>query len=135
LFDGIVEPVASARPGAALLCLRPGCSALFAERVSAGGVRRAAWDEHLVDPYLPRRLPGLLEDAGFSVARREVLPILNAGYHSQSFSAGVIKFVARFVPGHRGVTEAEAQAWAADLIGLGRKYFFSLNRYLFLAVK
>jgi arsenite methyltransferase len=33
------------------------------------------------------------------------------------------------------VTEAEAQAWAADLIGLGRKYFFSLNRYLFLAVK
>jgi hypothetical protein len=47
----------------------------------------------------------------------------------------VIKFVAGFVPGHRGVTEAEAQAWAADLTGLGRKYFFSLNRYLFLAVK
>ena len=31
-----------------------------------------------------------------------------------------IKFVATLVPGHRGVTEAEAQAWAADLTGLGR---------------
>ena len=38
-------------------------------------------------------------------------------------------------PGRRGVTDAEAKAWAADLTGLGRKYFFSLNRYLFLAVK
>ena len=28
----------------------------------------AAWDEHLADPYLPRRLPRLLEDAGFTFA-------------------------------------------------------------------
>ena len=47
----------------------------------------------------------------------------------------MIRFVAGFVPGHRGVAEAEAQAWAADLTRLGREYFFSLNRYLFLAVK
>src|SRR5947209_183610 len=40
----------------------------------------AAWDEHLVDPHLPRRLARLLEDAGFSVTRREVVPLLNAGY-------------------------------------------------------
>jgi SAM-dependent methyltransferase len=95
----------------------------------------AAWNEHLVDPYLPRRLGGLLEDAGFAIAPPQALPIVNAGYDSQSFSAGVIGLVARFVPGHRGVTEAEAQAWAADLTGLERNYFFSLNRYLFLATK
>ena len=64
-----------------------------------------------------------------------MLPILNAGYDPQTFSAGVITFVARFVPGHRGVTDAEAHAWANDLTGLGRNYFFSLNRYLFLAAK
>ena len=34
-----------------------------------------------------------------------------------------------------GVTHAQAQAWRADLVGLGADYFFSLNRYLFLAVK
>jgi arsenite methyltransferase len=31
------------------------------------------------------------------------------------------------------VSAAEARAWAEDLAGLGAGYFFSLNRYLFLA--
>jgi arsenite methyltransferase len=125
------------RPGGRLLVVDTDWDSIVWHSSDVGRMLRvlAAWDEHLVDPYLPRRLTGLLEGAGFRVARREVLPILNAGYDSQAFSAGVIKFVAGFVPGHRGVTEAEAQAWAADLTGLGRKYFFSLNRYLFLAVK
>jgi arsenite methyltransferase len=125
------------RPGGRLLVVDTDWDSIVWRSSDVGRMLRvlAAWDEHLVDPYLPRRLAGLLEEAGFTVARREVLPILNAGYDSQTFSAGVIKFVAGFVPGHRGVTEAEAQAWAADLTGLGRKYFFSLNRYLFLAVK
>ena len=83
----------------------------------------------------PREAPARIEEAGLTVARRAVLPILNAGYHPQAFSTGLITFIARFVPGHCGVTEAEARAWAADLTGLGRNYFFSLNRYLFLAVK
>jgi hypothetical protein len=30
---------------------------------------------------------------------------------------------------------ADANAWAEDLTGLGADYFFSLNRYLFLAGK
>jgi hypothetical protein len=29
----------------------------------------------------------------------------------------------------------EVTAWSADLIGLGADYFFSLNRYLFMAAK
>ena len=47
----------------------------------------------------------------------------------------MIGLVADFVPGRAGLTDAEAQAWRADLVGLGADYFFSLNRYLFLAVK
>jgi arsenite methyltransferase len=93
-----------------------------------------AWDEHLADPYLPRRLGRLLTDTGFTVARRQVHPILNAGYDEQMFSAGVIGLVAHFVPGRAGVAQAEVQAWRDDLVGLGADYFFSLNRYLFLAV-
>ena len=125
------------RPGGRLLVLDTDWDSIVWYSSDVGRMLRvlAAWDEHLVDPYLPRRLGGLLEQAGFTVARRDVLPILNAGYDPQTFSAGVIRFIARFVPGHRGVSEAEAQAWAADLTGLGDKYFFSLNRYLFLAVK
>jgi hypothetical protein len=93
-----------------------------------------AWDEHLADPHLPRRLGRLLADAGFTVAHRHVHPMLNAGYDAKTFSAGVIGLITEFVPGRAGVTHAEAQAWRADLVGLGADYFFSLNRYLFLAV-
>jgi hypothetical protein len=93
----------------------------------------AAWDEHLVDPHLPRRLTGLLEGAGFSVRSRAVVPLLNAGSMTDTYSAGLIELIARFVPGRRGVTDADARAWAEDLLGLGEEYFFSLNRYLFVA--
>ena len=110
------------RPGGRLLVVDTDWDSIVWRSSDVGRMRRvlAAWDEHLVDPYLPRRLTGLLEEAGFRVARREVLPILNVGYDPQTFSAGVITFVVRFVPGHRGVSEAHAQAWAADLTGLGR---------------
>jgi hypothetical protein len=51
------------------------------------------------------------------------------------FSAGLMGFITRFVPGRQGLTEADAAAWAEDLKALGDDYFFSLNRYLFLAVR
>ncbi len=95
----------------------------------------AAWDEHLVDPYLPRRLGRLLSDAGFSRVRCETLPLLNTGYDPNTLSAGLMSFISDFVPGRRGLTEADARDWAEDLKELGDDYFFSLNRYLFLAVK
>ena len=95
----------------------------------------AAWEEHLVDPHLPRRLTGLLSAAGFSVEHRAAIPLLNAGYDPNTLSAGMIGFITAFVPGRQGLNERDAKDWAEDLKALGRDYFFSLNRYLFLAVK
>ena len=95
----------------------------------------AAWDEHLVDAHLPRRLTGLLAAAGFSIARRAVIPLLNAGYDPNTYSAGLIGFITAFVPGRQGLTEDDARDWAEDLKALRDDYFFSLNRYLFLARK
>jgi len=42
---------------------------------------------------------------------------------------------AAFAAGRRGVTREEADAWLAEFDTLGRRgaYFFSLNRYLFVA--
>jgi arsenite methyltransferase len=95
----------------------------------------SAWQEHLVDPWLPRTLTGRLESAGLKVERQDVLVLLNAGLNSRTFSAGVMQLIANFVPGRRGVTEEDAAAWLADLQDLGTRgeYFFSINRYLFLA--
>ena len=41
--------------------------------------------------------------------------------------------VSAYVAGRGGVTADEATAWADDLQSLGDDYFFSLNRYLFVA--
>ena len=125
------------RPGGRLLVLDTDWDTIAWRSSDADRMRTilAAWDEHLADPYLPRRLTSLLTQAGFTVTHRSAIPLFNAGYDPRTYSAGLIGFIEAFVPGRAGVTAADANAWAEDLTGLGADYFFSLNRYLFLAVK
>ena len=47
----------------------------------------------------------------------------------------MIGFISAFVTGRDGLTESDVAAWADDLIALGDDYFFSLNRYQFVAVR
>ena len=82
---------------------------------------------------MPRRLPGLLRAAGFALTNSAIIPILDVGADRDTFSAGMSRLVAAYVPGRGGVSQAEATAWAQDLASLGDDYFFSLNRYLFVA--
>ena len=125
------------RPGGRLLVLDTDWGSIVWQSRDAERMRHvlAAWEEHLVDPHLPRRLTGLLSAAGFSVARRAAIPMLNAGYDPNTLSAGMIGFIAAFVPGRQGLNERDARDWVEDITTLGDDYFFSLNRYLFLAVK
>jgi arsenite methyltransferase len=125
------------RPGGRLLVLDTDWESIVWRSSDADRMRKvlAAWDEHLADPHLPRRLTGLLAETGFTVTHRAAIPLFNAGYDPRTYSAGLIGFISAFVPGRAGVTAADAKAWAEDLTGLGADYFFSLNRYLFLAVK
>jgi hypothetical protein len=92
-----------------------------------------AWDAHLADPYLPRRLAGLMADAGLEVTDCRVVPLLNTSYSENSYSAFLIGTIAAFLAGRGGVPPDEVTAWADDLTSLGRDYFFSLNRYVFIA--
>jgi arsenite methyltransferase len=84
------------------------------------------WNDHLADPYLPRRLPGLLRDAGFELREATIIPILNRGPDPDSYSRGVLPVIADFVGD---------QAWADDVAGQGDDYFFSINRYVFTGRK
>jgi len=61
------------------------------------------------------------------------VPILNHPYDTNTYSAGMIPMVSAFVAGRGGVGDAEAVAWEDELAQLGQDYFFSLNRYLFVA--
>ena len=125
------------RPGGRLLVLDTDWGSIVWRSSDDDRMRRAlsAWDGHLADPHLPRRLTGLLEDASFSVTHRAAIPLLNVGYDPDTYSAGLIGFVSAFVPRHSDISAGDIESWANDLRGLGPAYFFSLNRYLFLAVK
>jgi ubiquinone/menaquinone biosynthesis C-methylase UbiE len=96
----------------------------------------AAWDEHLVHPHLPCTLPGHLRRAGFRVTGRHLIPLFNATYEPDTFSALNMETIARFVVGRQGLTQADADAWLADLRERGAEddYLFSVNRYCFLGL-
>lgn len=93
-----------------------------------------AWDDHLAHPRLPCTLGPRLREAGFDDVRVDVIPLLNPVSDTNTFSSGMSRLIARYVPGHRGVTEDEAGAWLADVTDRD-DYFFSLNRYCFRAVR
>jgi len=97
----------------------------------------SAWNERFADPYLPRTLARRLQDAGFEVGSRDVLVLFNPEYDPETYSVSNGRIVAGFVIGRQGITRAEVESWTHDLEQLGREgdYFFSLNRYLFLAEK
>jgi arsenite methyltransferase len=133
------------RPGGRLLVLDTDWDSIVWHARDAARMRRvlAAWDQHLVDPYLPRTITGGLRGAGFTVPAPRVLPLLNVGPSAvaagdagpATYSAGLLNVVAAFVVGRDGLTAADVAAWTADLRSLGPDYFFSLNRYLFMAEK
>ncbi len=88
----------------------------------------------LGQPHLAPMLPALLRRAGVSLISVEVHPILNLRYESESLSAGLIESTPGIVTKY-GIDSAEAEAWADDLKSRTSEgeYFFSFNRYLFLA--
>jgi arsenite methyltransferase len=122
------------RPGGRLVILDTDWDSIVWHSSDRDRMQRVleAWNAHLADPYLPRHLPGLLAAAALELRDCSVIPLLNRTYDAGTYSAGLIPIVAEFVAG-RG--EAEAKAWAEDLRGLGEDYFFSLNRYVFVATR
>lgn len=92
------------------------------------------WRARVADPHLPRTLARQLADAGLETIHREVLPIFDPLGLPDGYSAHQIEHLGESAV---GVPRAEIEAWAADLRDLAAagEYFFSLNRYVFLAVK
>jgi arsenite methyltransferase len=93
------------------------------------------WDRHCPHPHLPRTLKQHLVAAGFETIGVEVIALVNDRYDPNTYSHGIIGALCNWAKKH--IDEEEARAWAEDLRVLGERgeYFFSLNRYLFKAVK
>ena len=96
-----------------------------------------AWEQHATDPFLPRSLADKLHRAGFHVESQEIIPLFNPGFDPNTYSNRLIDLIVPFVIDRLEIGSDEAEAWAKDLRQAGEQgdYFFSLNRYLFVARK
>jgi arsenite methyltransferase len=94
-----------------------------------------AWRARFADPHLPRTLGHQLRAAGFQVSHPEALVLLNPEYDANTYSVANGEIMADYAVNRGSLTRDQADAWTQDLRQLGRdgRYFFSLNRYLFLA--
>ena len=100
----------------------------------------ACWDDHLANPHLPAILGPMLTAAGFTVRRVEIAPMLSPGWQDASYAAGIFRAIDAFVRlngARHGLADDEIKAWRADQLRLIERgeFFFSLNRYLFLATR
>jgi hypothetical protein len=85
--------------------------------------------------------------AAATAARRAPLGRLHTGHTARAavvegglrpgraFSAGLIDIIGDFVAERGVLPAAQVDAWKADLRSLGDGYFFSLNRYVFRAIR
>jgi SAM-dependent methyltransferase len=130
------------RPGGRLLMLDTDWRSIVWHSSDEARMARVlqVWDGHLADPHLPARLGPLLRDAGFELRRVEVFPILSPQWRPVSYAAGIVTSIRDYALRHgpaRGLPREEVEAWWADheaQVAQGR-FFFSLNRYLFLATR
>ncbi len=100
----------------------------------------ACWDDHLADPHLPAKLGPMLRAAGFEVRRVEIVPMFSPRWQPVSYAGGMIRSIRSFVAanGHRfGLEPTEREAWWSDQEALiaADEFFFSVNRYAFLATR
>jgi ubiquinone/menaquinone biosynthesis C-methylase UbiE len=95
-----------------------------------------AWTQRFTDPHLPTTLRRRLKATGFVLDAVQVVPVLNADFDPDTYSARHIDIVSDFVQAH-GIAPSDAAAWASDVRARAEsdEYFFSLNRYLFTARK
>ena len=127
------------RPGGRALVLDTDGASLVLNTEAPARMEKVleAWEGHLADPHLPRRLKRLLTSAGFALDRVEIFPLLNLTYDPDGFGYWMVDSIRSYVPGHNDVTQDMADEWAAEQQALSDKgtYLFSLSRSIFLASK
>jgi ubiquinone/menaquinone biosynthesis C-methylase UbiE len=95
------------------------------------------WMGRYANARVARVLPGTLRRAGLKVEHAGAIPLVELDPGENTYSGNQVTELARYVVAKGGIPAAEAAAWEEDLRALAKRgeYFFSLNRYVFVASK
>ena len=90
-----------------------------------------------VDARLPRRLSKYLIKAGFAIRGYDQFAMLNWTFDPDTYSGHQIAFTRALAKKRHLLSAGELEAWEQSIreVADADEYFFSLNRYIFRAVK
>ncbi len=97
----------------------------------------SAWDEHLAHPSLPRTLAPAMRSAGFEHVEMEAHSFATISFDPDTYGAAAVPLIRSFVPGHNGVSNDEAKAWATEQRELGERgeFCFACLQFCFTATR
>ena len=125
------------RPGGRVLIWDVDWATISLRTADEARMRRMldAWDEHLADPSLPRRLTAELRAAGFADARMEGHPFVTNELIPDTYGGFVVPFLEQFVVDAGTAPEDVARAWADEQRELARRgeFYFAVIQFCFLA--
>ena len=89
------------------------------------------------DSHVPRTLSRHLIDIGFKITGRHSFTVLNWEPDLDSYSQQTVGFIKPMMEASSDFTKEDWEAWDADQKSTAKagEYMFSLNRYIFIAVK
>ena len=89
------------------------------------------------DAHVPRTLSRRLVATGFQITDRRAFSVLNWAPDADSYSRQLVGFIKPMMEAADEFTENDWDAWDADQTAIAEagEYMFSLNRYIFAAVK
>jgi len=127
------------RPGGRIAIIETDWSGAIINSLDQSVTRKIldSWGGTVVNPNLPRRLRPILRKFGFDAVRVDAIPVLNASYTENSFSANMLQNFASTARRANAISAEESEAWleGIDRIIQEDEYFFCVNRFLFTAVK
>jgi len=96
-----------------------------------------AWEPHCADPRLPRTLVARMREGGFEIEDVCGYSIVNTCAGDDTYSGNSINLMASFVRRQKSLSDAEVDAWLADLRELDAqgRYFFATTRFMVLATR
>ena len=89
------------------------------------------------NPHVPRTLSRCLMANGFEITGRHTLTVLNWEPHPDSYSQQIAGFIKSMMETSDAFTNEDWETWIADQQATAEagEYMFSLNRYIFCALK